>query len=50
VLRARGRVAEARAQYERAIGLLDGAVEPDHPNLRAIKRNLDRLGAEDRSA
>ena len=29
--------------YERALGLLTDAVDPDHPTLLAVRSNLSRL-------
>jgi Flp pilus assembly protein TadD len=43
VLRMQGRRQEARALLERAVLVLKDAVRPDHPALRAILRNLDRV-------
>jgi tetratricopeptide (TPR) repeat protein len=44
VLRRQGRLDEARAQFERALQLLEGSVADDHPNLRTVRRHLDRMG------
>ena len=40
VVRRSGRPAEAVRLYRRALGLLLEAVEPDHPTIRALERNL----------
>ena len=45
VLGASGRPHEAVAELERALGVLAGVVDEDHPGLRAIRRNLARLEA-----
>jgi hypothetical protein len=47
VLRAAGRSDEATALFERSLRLLDGAVDDDHPTLRAVRRNLARREALD---
>ena len=41
--RRRGRAEEAEAYYRRALEILEGRVEGDHPNLELARRNLDRL-------
>ena len=43
VLRAQGRLDEARIEYQLALRLLEGTVDEDHPTLRSVRRNLERL-------
>jgi tetratricopeptide (TPR) repeat protein len=45
VVRALSRPDEARGLYDRAAALLEGSVAADHPNLLAIRRNIERLAA-----
>jgi hypothetical protein len=44
--RRRGEVGEAEEIYLRALGILEGRVDPDHPNLALTRRNLERLREE----
>jgi hypothetical protein len=41
--RKRGRPDEAEELYCRALSILDGRVEPDHPNLLLTRRNYAKL-------
>ena len=43
LLRERGRLDEAAELYRRALALLADAVDDDHPDLAAIRRNLVRI-------
>jgi Tfp pilus assembly protein PilF len=45
VLRAASRPDEAAALFERALRLLEPAVEDDHPTLRVVRRNLARCAS-----
>jgi Tfp pilus assembly protein PilF len=44
--RRRGEVGEAEKIYRRAIAILEDRVDPEHPNLALIRRNLERLREE----
>jgi hypothetical protein len=41
--RRRGELGEAEEIYLRALAILEGRVDPDHPNLVLTRRNLERL-------
>ena len=44
--RRRGEAGEAEELYLRALGILEGRVDQDHPNLLLTRRNLERLREE----
>ena len=41
--RMRGQLGEAASLYRRALSILEGRVEPDHPNLLLTRRNYAKL-------
>ena len=43
VLRDLGDHAGARAAFERALGILEKFLPPDHPNIRLVRRHLEGL-------
>jgi hypothetical protein len=45
VLNSQGRTTEAGNAYQRAVEVLEGAVDADHPNLVAIRRKLAGMGS-----
>jgi hypothetical protein len=45
--RMRGEPVEAASLYRRALSILEGRVEPDHPNLLLTRRNHAKLLREE---
>jgi len=45
--RMRGEPGEAASLYRRALSILEGRVEPDHPNLLLTRRNYAKLLREE---